>query len=267
METNDAIAILDPATGREWSVPRKPVRQVVADARERWMLNVAIDPAEAEHLIEAPFLEPQLVGGKAVLALCVIAMDRAAPDWAPIDLGPAVLACALRVGCRRRDTGEAAVWVATRHTDHFLGRALPLLGFPDIGVGLRRLPGLEPGLAAPGLLVAMRPGPAPQPTLFHDSRVFDGFIADGVRSFGRGAKPGTWAAVDLLKDHPSTFTLVTDRAANLVVDGRPRPVDGIYRCAGGRWRWDVLGHVDARGKGIDTPLPRPVALHTDLQAA
>ena len=258
MENELPIPIHDPVTGQRWSVPQRPLRSVIADARERWMLNVAISPTEAGRLVEAPFLEPQLINGRAVLALCIIGMDRAAPDWAPLDYGPAVLACAVRVACRHRDSGEPAVWVATRCIDHVLGRTLPLLGFPDITTGLRRLPGLEPGLAAPGILVAMRPGPAPRPTLFNDTRVFDDFIADGVRSYGRGSRPGTWSTVDLHKDHPSTFHLVTDRAANLVLAGRPWPVDGIYRCAGGRWQWEVLGLVDAHGNGLAGQLP-PIA--------
>jgi hypothetical protein len=267
MENAPELTVRDPVTGQEWTVPRRPLRSVVADARERWMVNVAVAPAEAARLIEAPFLVPDLIDGKAVMALCVIAMDHAAPDWAPLALGPAVLACALRVGCRHRRTGEPAVWVATRHTDHVLGRALPLLGFPDIQVGLRTLPGLQPGLAARGVLVAMRPEPAPASALFAVDTDFDAFIAAGVRSYGRGPTPGSWSAVDLVKDQPSTFTRLTDRRARLVLDGMPWDVDSIYRCPGGRWRWDVLGAVDAAGDGLAGPLPVAVATHPPLQHA
>jgi hypothetical protein len=267
MENAPELVVRDPVTGQDWKVPSRPLRSVIADARERWMINVAIDPVEAARLVEAPFLIPERINGKAVMALCVIAMDRAAPDWAPLDLGPAVLACALRVGCRHRETGEPAVWVATRHTDHVLGRVLPVLGFPDIQVGLRPLPGLQPGLAARGVLVAMRPGPAPASELFAVDTDFDAFIAAGVRSYGRGAKPGTWSAVDLLKDHASSFTRLTDRRARLILDGMPWEVDSIYRCPGGRWRWDVHGAVDAAGAGLVSPLPAAVATHPALQHA
>ncbi len=262
METQPTIPVHDPVTGRTWAVPGLPIRHILADTRDCWMLNVALPPAEAARLIEAPFLEPHLIDGRAVLALCLITMDRAAPDWAALALGPAVRACALRLACRHRRTGEPAVWVANHCTDHVLGRVLPLLGFPAMATGLRSLPGLEPGLIGRGLLVSVHPGAAPKPTLFPDEPTFDHFIADGVRSYGRGPRPGTWSVVDLIPEPAAIFTLVVDRTANLVIAGRPWPVDGIYRCVGGRWRWEVPGLVDAAG---GTPsgagLPAPAAGH------
>jgi hypothetical protein len=261
MKDHDALVFTDPRTSQTWRIPLRPLQRIVADVEERWMLNVALSPAAGAALVEAPFLAPQLVAGHAVLALCIIRMARAAPDWAPLHLAPPVLACALRVACTHRQTGEPAVWVATRFTDHILGRALPLLGFPDIRLGLERTAGPEPALQAPGLAVEVTAGPARPTCLFPHTPAFDRFIADGVRSYGRGPRSGTWSVVDLIKDHASNFTRHDDRQATLTIDDTCHPVDGIYHCLGGRWHWDVLGTVDAAGLNPAGSLPPPPAQH------
>lgn len=246
----EIVSVVDPETGVRWDLPKNKIRTVHADVQERWLLNMAVTEEEAASYLEAPFLEPILMNGFGILSLCIIVMDRAAPDWAPITYGPAVTACALRVACRRRDTKEPSVWVATRSTDHVLGKALPLLGFPDVATGLRRTGDLMPALRAPGTVVDVELGTPSASRIFSHNAQFDRLISDGIRSYGRGASAGEWSCIDLIKDHPSTFTLLDDRVASITIQGGARPVDSIYRCPGGRWSWEILDPVDDQGISV-----------------
>lgn len=251
MKREPVLSLHDPINERTWEVPERPIRSVWADARERWLLNVSAELPVAASLVEAPFLEVEAHHGMGVLSLCLIRMDRAAPDWAPLSMGPAVTGCAVRVACRHRTTGEPCVWVATRCTDHLLGSLLPRLGFPDVAVGLQATERGWPSCRAPWVEARVEHGIAAPSRLFATSTAFDDLIARGIRSYGRGPTTGTWSVIDLIKDAPSTFRMHRDLVGTLELPGGCYDLDSICSCAGGRWHWDILSPVDDAGR----PLP------------
>jgi hypothetical protein len=140
------------------------------------------------------------------------------------------------------------VWVSTRITDHILGKILPRLGFPDVDTGLRQAPQGLPGLRGPGVTVEVLPGPGTPSHLFPLAQDFDHFISAGVRSYGRGTTPDRWSCIDLIKDHPSTFTPWNQGTVRLTTAQGSARADSVFVCGGGRWSWKILGYVDRTGR-------------------
>lgn len=130
--------VTDPKTGKVWQLKGlKNIKDVYADVYARWVFNCVVPEAKLKELIGIDYLEPQLVRGKGVLSLCAIFMRHAAPSWMPLNLGPGLQSCALRIACIDKRDGSPAVWVGTRYTDSFLAPVLAFLGFPSVNNDLR----------------------------------------------------------------------------------------------------------------------------------
>ncbi len=250
---DDYLDIEDPATKRTWHVPVREITAVDADVSERWMVNARLHPRRFREIVPAPFLEPQLVDDSVVLALCAIRMRHAAPIWAPLNMGPASMNCALRVACRDTRTGTPVVWVANRYTDSVLAPALGKLGFPQVYGGLRDLggPGRLDLRAGDGLVqVSAAPGGGPSPELFPDAAQLGAFIAAGVRSYGPGSGPGRYAVVDLEKRADNVFHACHGWEGRLRTPWGDCTVDGVYLTTDGIYRWTSHGQVDQRGMEV-----------------
>ena len=250
---DDYLDIEDPATKRTWHIPVRSITAVDADVSERWMVNARLHPRRFRDIVPAPFLEPQLVGGSVVLALCAIRMRHAAPIWAPLDLGPASMNCALRVACRDVRTGVPVVWVASRFTDSVLAPALAHLGFPPVHGGLVDRGGhgrLELEADAGALRIGLQPGQAASPELFADAEALGAFIAAGVRSYGPGSGPDRYAVIDLEKRADNVFVHQAGVDGWLRTPWGDCTIDGVYRTTDGLYRWTCHGEVDGRGDAI-----------------
>ena len=75
--------------GRRYTIPRRRIGSVTADVAERWVANIAVPRVAVDNLIGCDLLEPQPHRGQWIISLCMIAIRHAAPDWAPLVVGPA----------------------------------------------------------------------------------------------------------------------------------------------------------------------------------
>jgi hypothetical protein len=245
------IRVRDPRDGKVWSVPVRPTTRLDADVAERWFVNVALAAACFRSVVPLPFLAPDLRHGCAVLSLCRIRMRHAAPDWAPLALGPASDNCALRMGCIDTRDGSPAVWIDRRLTTHILGRVLRRLGFPPVEPDLVVRSGHPDALtlhARTGTLrCEVRPGSAAAPRLFADAMELTTWVTAGVRSYARAAVAGRFEVVDLEKGSPNVFVHLADCGGRLSTPWGCWPIDGAYRTIDGAYQWRVLGMVDAAG--------------------
>lgn len=249
----DAIHILDPATERLWTIPRDRVTSIVADVSERWIANVIIPEEYCRALIPAPFLEPVPTRAGYLLSLCAIFMRHAAPQWAPLSMGPASRNCALRIACRNRRTGQPAVWVDHRYSDSILVTALAKLGFPEVKYGLRVdfrqnshghqhiVMDTQDGQA----LLELGEAPEHDTALhtFATASDFEDYFIAGVRSYGPGEKPGQATMVDLHKRSDNHFQAMQQLTGTLKTTWGTWEVDGVYRTCNGIYEWRYEGDV------------------------
>lgn len=248
------LLIDDPATGRRWQVPARPISRLDADVAERWFVNVALPPGLFRRIVPAPFLVPDGRPGATVLSLCRIRMRHGAPDWAPLRLGPASDNAALRVGCIDARDGSPAVWVDRRCTTHPLGRALAILGFPPVEPCLRvsrsDASGLGLATADGALGCAVAPGALPAPRLFADGAALTAWVTAGVRSYAATARADRYLVVDLEKGSPNAFELLPGWGGTLKTPWGAWATDGVYRTVDGAYQWRLLGEVDERGRRV-----------------
>ncbi len=251
--TDDLLQIDEAESSQVWRVPVRQITVVEAEVSERWMVNARMHPSRFRELVPAQFLEPQLVDGSVVLALCAIRMRHAAPAWAPLALGPASMNCALRVGCRDSRDGRPCVWVTKRFTDSVLATTLAELGFPAVSGGLVDHGGVgRLDLSAGGGLVQVQAGPghAPAPELFGSGEALDAFIAAGVRSYAPGRTPGHWSVIDLEKRAENNFIHCVGWEGWLRTPWGDCTIDGVYRTVDGFYRWSCHGEVDDHARPL-----------------
>lgn len=236
--------------GQQYTIPRRRIGSVTAEVAERWVANVAVPRAVVDRLIDCDLLEPEPHAGEWIVSLCMIAIRHAAPDWAPLKLGPASRNAALRVACRDRRTGEPAVWVDRRWSDCALVEALAKLNFPAVHAGLRC--DLERDyaiIAAPDRQFECRltydPGIANYDALFADAAAFQDYFSAGVRSFGPGRTAGRCAVVDLHKHSDNQFERRVGWRGTLHIEGETWVCRSVYRTVHGRYQWRYQGEVDA----------------------
>jgi len=250
---SNPIEILDEATGRVWEVPRKRVSSVFADVSERWVANVLVPEAVCQKLTGAPFLEPIPVRGQYVLSLCAIFMRHAAPDWAPLKMGPPSRNCALRVACRDTRTGENAVWVDHRYSDSVLVEALAKLGFPAVEAKLEVDTGrdfygrrkLE--LRTRDNLIDLRLIEYPdvrrlRSDVFEDTAEFEAYFGAGIRSYGPAAA-NTVTKIDLHKRSDNHFEAMERYFGYLYTPLGSWSVESVYRTVNGLYEWRYGGDV------------------------
>lgn len=257
------LSLRDPETGRVYRLPRRKTTAINAQVSERWVINVAVPPAQLDELIQAEFLEPEMAeteyGPAYVLALCAIFMKHAGPTWVPLAATPSSHNMALRVACRDKRTGNPAVWVDHRYTDSCLGPAVSWLGFPPVlkSLGVKRV-GLHGGthglhLKTDDGVVAcsLGLGLADKERAFTRIDRFSTCFGAGVRSYGPGAEPGTLTVVDLNKLSDNTFDRMDTWGGELHALGRTFTTGSVYRTVDGLYRWIDRGLVDLAGYPIN----------------
>ena len=248
------IQIRDAETGQVWEVPRKKVQSVFADVSERWVANVIVPERVCRDLIGAPFLEATPVRGKYVLSLCAIFMRHAAPDWAPLKLGPASRNCALRIACRDTRTGEDVVWVDHRYSDSALVEALAKLGFPAVHAKLHVDSGRDfygrrkMEMTTRDHVIHLRLVEYPEvrrmrSDVFTSAAAFEDYFGAGVRSYGPGTDEGTASVVDLHKRSDNHFEPMERYFGYLHTPLGNWPVDSVYRTRNGLYEWRYEGDV------------------------
>ncbi len=248
------VEIFDPRKDRFVSVKRRAITKIKADVYERWVANVIVPKHLCDEIVEAPFLEPLLVNGSAVLSLCAIFMRHGAPGWVPLQLGPASHNCALRVACTDKRDGTDAVWVDHRYTDSMYAAVMDLFDFPKIFpyLQVRRCDdGKNEALSldcSNGALALEMDNNHQRRTsrLFDNAQVFGDYFNAGVRSYGPG-KEQSFAVVDLHKQGNPQFIELEDwRGVLDTLIGRWH-CESIYRTENQMYEWEFLGYCDEQG--------------------
>jgi len=253
-DDTEPIRIEDPATGRVWEVPRRRVTTIRAEVTERWVANVIVPEAVCRELIGPDFLAPIPTKAGYVLSLCAIFMRHAAPEWAPLHLGPASRNCALRIACTDTRTGEPAVWVDHRYSDSPLVAALAKLGFPEVhpdldvdlgrdDYGRRRF-----AMTTADNMIDLSLAEFPQARRAHGrafatTKAFEDYFTAGVRSFGPGRRRGEATVVDLHNRSDNRFEPMERYFGILRTAWGSWPVDSVYRTRNGLYEWRYEGRI------------------------
>ncbi len=252
--SNIPLTLHDPESGRCWEIPRKRVTSIYAEVTERWVANVIVPKAIVRELVVPKFLEPVPIEAGYILSLCAIFMKHAAPDWAPLAMGPASRNCALRIACRDTRDGSPAVWVDHRYSDSFLVEALAKLGFPEVHACLKvkmnqqgkgddsiTMETRDEAVALHLRETAQKMGTTD--TAFPDAQAFEDYFCEGIRSYGPGTKPGTVTMVDLHKCSDNHFEALPQYRGTLHTPMGEWPVDSLYRTQNGLYEWRYEGDV------------------------
>ena len=257
----EPIRIYDAENDTTWTVPRRRTHTVVAEVSERWVANVIVPEAVCRALIGVPFLEPIRTEAGYVLSLCAIFMKHAAPDWAPLKLGPASQTCALRIACVDTRDGSQAVWVDHRYSDSVLVEALAKLGFPQVHAKLQVERGRDSYQHRQLLmstldhmidlrLIEYPEAPVAEPRAFADTQAFEDYFVAGIRSYGPGGAEGRIAMVDLHKRSDNHYELMEHYHGYLRTAWGNWRVDGIYRTRNGHYEWRYEGDVVLNGEAM-----------------
>jgi len=250
----EPIRIEDPSTGRVWEVPRRRVTTIRAEVTERWAANAIVPEPVCRELIGPDFLEPLRTRAGYVLSLCAIFMRRAAPEWAPLRMGPASRNCALRIACRDRRSGEPAVWVDHRYSDSPLVAALAKPGFPEVRADLEVDLGRDDygrrrfAMATTDHMIDLSLAEFPQARRAHgrafaSTQAFEDYFTAGVRSYGPGRRRGDATVVDLRKRSGNRFEPMERYFGILRTARGSWPVDSVYRTREGLYEWRYEGDV------------------------
>ncbi|MGJ8654269.1 MAG: hypothetical protein ACSHX8_13500 [Opitutaceae bacterium] len=256
METkHEMIRIHDPENDQIWEVPRRKVTSVFAEVSERWVANVIVPEAIVRELVTPSFLEPIPTKAGYVLSLCAIFMKHAAPEWAPINMGPASRNCALRVACRDTRDGTQAVWVDHRYSDSHLVEALAKLGFPEVRAKLkvetkRDFYGHRTmEMTTADNMIDLRLVEYPDAERVHgkafaDTQTFEDYFMAGVRSYGPAKTPNQATIVDLHKRSDNRFEAMSRYFGVLRTAWGNWRVDSVYRTRNGVYEWRYEGDVE-----------------------
>ncbi|MEN8661666.1 MAG: hypothetical protein ACN4GF_04290 [Lentimonas sp.] len=255
MKTNtETIRIEDPTSGQTWEVPRRKVTSVFAEVSERWVANVIVPEAVVRELVGPSFLEPIPTKAGYMLSLCAIFMKHAAPEWAPLKMGPASRNCALRVACIDTRDVSQAVWVDHRYSDSKLVEVLVKLGFPEVRANLevtsdRDFYGHRTlQMATRDNMLDLQLVEYPEAQRVHgkafiDTQSFEDYFLAGVRSYGPGTKPETATIVDLHKRSDNRFEPMERYFGVLRTAWGNWKVDSVYRTVNGLYEWRYEGDV------------------------
>jgi hypothetical protein len=251
---HEIMRITDPESNQTWEVPRRKVTSVFAEVSERWVANVIVPEAVVRDLVTPDFLEPIPTKAGYVLSLCAIFMKHAAPEWAPLKMGPASRNCALRVACIDKRDGSQAVWVDHRYSDSRLVEALAKLGFPEVKATLkvtseRDFYGhrtLQMATADNMLDLQLVEYPEAQRVhgrAFADTQTFEDYFQAGVRSYGPAGEPNKATIVDLHKRSDNRFEPMERYFGVLRSAWGSWKVDSVYRTKNGLYEWRYEGDV------------------------
>jgi len=250
----EPIRIHDPVADRTWEVPRRKVTSLLAEVSERWVANVIVPEAVVRTLVRPDFLEPIRVSAGYVLSLCAIFMKHAAPEWAPLRMGPSSRNCALRVACFDTRDRTPAVWVDHRYSDSILVEALAKLGFPEVHAklkvnlerdfeGHRRF-----SMATDDNLLDLNlleyPGvQRVRGRAFQSTEAFEDYFTSGIRSYGPGTTPNVSTIVDLHKRSDNHFEAMDRYFGFLRTAWGNWKIDSVYRTRNGLYEWRYEGDV------------------------
>lgn len=251
---HEMIRITDPENNQTWEVPRRKVMSVFAEVSERWVANVIVPEAVVRELVTPDFLEPIPTKAGYVLSLCAIFMKHAAPEWAPLKMGPASRNCALRVACIDKRDGTQAVWVDHRYSDSILVEALAKLGFPEVKAKLKVTSArdfyghrtLQMATADNMLDLQLVEYPEAQRVhgrAFVDTQRFEDYFLAGVRSYGPASEPNLATIVDLHKRSDNRFEPMERYFGVLRTAWGSWKVDSVYRTQNGLYEWRYEGDV------------------------
>ena len=254
----DHIEIQHPQHQKSVTIKTKKVTHIRAQVSERWVANVCIPVHLCRHIVEAPFLEPILVNGHAVLSLCAIFIKHAAPPWVPLAWGPSSHNCALRIACIDKRDGSQAVWVDYRYTDSQFAAIIAFMGFPPLlpFLQIRRWQDEEQetlSLSATNgaLCLALESGHQKQtPFLFKSAEDFSTYFCAGIRSYGPGPDADKFCVVDLEKDENLCFEGLETWRGILETEMGRWICDGIYRTTNQIYDWKFYGYCDKAGQVI-----------------
>ncbi|MGJ8651073.1 MAG: hypothetical protein ACSHX4_11995 [Opitutaceae bacterium] len=249
------IEIYDAANDRTWEVPRQRVTSVFAEVSERWVANVIVPEAVVRELVGPSFLEPIPTKAGYVLSLCAIFMKHAAPEWAPLKMGPPSRNCALRVACIDTRDGSQAVWVDHRYSDSILVEALAKLGFPEVRAklkvdterdfyGHRALEMTTADNMIDLRLVEYPDAERVHGRAFTTTEAFEDYFMAGIRSYGPEGKPQTATIVDLHKRSDNRFEAMDRYFGYLHTAWGNWQVDSVYRTRNGLYEWRYEGDVE-----------------------
>ncbi len=251
----EPLRVYDAETEQTWTIPRRRVNRVMADVSERWVANVIVTETTCRDLIKLPYLKPIRTPAGYVLSLCAIFMRHAAPDWAPLSLGPTSQTCALRIACVDVRDGTQAVWVDHRYSDSIVVEALAKLGFPRVHAKLkverkrdfyrhRQLVMQTSDNMVDLRLIEYPDVPRASPRAFATTQEFEDYFVAGVRSYGPGGTEGRVAVVDLHKHSDNHFELMDHYHGYLRTAWGNWRVDGVYRTCNGLYEWRYTGDVE-----------------------
>ena len=251
----ETIRIYDAEQDRTWEVPRRKVTSVFAEVSERWVTNVIVPEAVLRELVTPDFLEPVPTKAGFVLSLCAIFMKHAAPDWAPLKMGPPSRNCALRVACRDVRDGSDAVWVDHRYSDSHLVEVLAKLDFPAVHAKLRvaterdfyghrtlQMVTLDNMLDLQ--LVEYPEAQRVHGRAFNDAEDFEDYFLAGSRSYGPSHAANKATIVDLHKHSDNRFEHMERYFGVLRTAWGNWKVDSVYRTRKGIYEWRYEGDVE-----------------------
>ncbi|MGJ8640351.1 MAG: hypothetical protein ACSHYA_13265 [Opitutaceae bacterium] len=251
---HEMIRIYDSKNEQTWEVPRRKVTSVFAKVSERWVANVIVPEAVVRELVTPDFLEPISTRAGFVLSLCAIFMKHAAPEWAPLEMGPSSRNCALRVACRDTRDNSQAVWVDHRYSDSILVEALAKLGFPEVRAKLKVTSDRDfyghrtLQMATADNMIDLQLVEYPEAQRVHgrafaDTETFEDYFQAGVRSYGPSGKPDQATIVDLHKRSDNRFEAMERHFGVLRTAWGNWKVDSVYRTRNGLYEWRYEGDV------------------------
>ena len=249
------IRVYDPVNKQTWEVPRKQVTSVFAEVSERWVANVIVPEAVVRKLVTPDFLEPVPTGAGYVLSLCAIFMKHAAPEWAPLKMGPASRNCALQVVCRDTRDGTQATWMDHCYSDNVLAEALTKLGFPEVIAklkvsserdfyGHRTLQIATADNMLDLQLVEYPDSQRVRGSAFADTQTFEDYFQVGARTYGPTSQPNKATIVDLYQRSDNRFEPMERHFGVLRTAWGNWKVDSVYRTCNGLYEWRYEGDVE-----------------------
>lgn len=133
----DIISIPLKAGQNPVGFPKRPIKAVRAAVTERMAAVFSVPAKVAQEIAGKRALTFSSNGsGKVPVVACIYRMSHAAPEWAPLEFGPACTAIALHLPLVEKDD-KPALWIDRRYCDQNTATALSELGFPPVYAGLK----------------------------------------------------------------------------------------------------------------------------------
>lgn len=187
-------------------------RTIVAQMRERFIINFRLRPESLARHLPVRWLEPQVVNGWSALSFCILKLNDLTLWPIPSIFGFSTLSCAYRIGVMDLSGGrpEPSVYVTDRNADLPLCiRTAPLLLADAIPALKGTVVTSQGGVTKvaltfmdgqPMFSAEITSAPAFSSAVFADLNAFAEFIKAGVSSYTPSVLPDTLARVDLHKE-------------------------------------------------------------------